>query len=136
MANQKIEGIKVLVYVDDNPVAESLSATLNLSTNTIDTTTKSSGGWRELILSTRQWSISDNGLKEYGDASGNTATLESAWLNRTLVDLKFATSITGDTGYQGEGYITSFDLVADNGAAATYSCTIEGTGSISTFVVT
>lgn len=136
MANEKINGIKVLVYIDDTPIAESLSATLNLSSNVIDTTTKSSGGWREIILGTRQWTISDNGLREYGDASGNTATLESAKINRTKVDVKFATSDTGDVGYQGEAYISSLDLVADNDAAATYSCTIEGTGPISTFVVT
>lgn len=130
-----VDGIAVLVYLDDQEIGHSLSATLNLSTNTIDTTTKSSGGWRELLLSTRQWTITDNGLKQWKTLSGNTKVLEDACLNRTKIEVKFATSFPGDRGFQGEGFITACDLVADNAAAGTYSVTIEGTGPISTFTV-
>lgn len=134
--SQKIDGIKVLVYVDDTAIAESLSASIEFSTNEIDTTTKSSGGWSEMLPGVRSWSITDNGLKEWGTASGNTATLEDTWINRTKIAVKFATADSGDRGFQGDAYITSLSESADIDSGATYDVTITGTGPISTFTVT
>lgn len=133
---EKIEGVKVLIYLNDEAIAESQSATLDLSTNMIPATSKSSGGFEQNLAGDRSWSLSDSGFREYGDASGNTRNLEDAWLNRTLVDVKFSTSESGDVGYSGQAHVSACNLVADHGAAATYAATITGTGPISKFTVT
>lgn len=117
-----VSGISFLLAIYDgvstyNNLGGQRNATLNLNAGEAETTSKDSSGWRDAILTTRDWSIDFDGiLLEANTAFGD---LEDAWLNNTSIQIQFATaaantyagtvnvsSLSYDTPYDGEASIS------------------------------
>jgi len=130
----KINGTDLLVYVGGVAIGCCTSHSIQMTTATIDVTTKDSAGWSEIILGVRNWSISGDGLVEYNATYGFN-DLVTAWKNRTLVTLTFKTANESDKVFTGSAYITDLTEDAAMEDATSFSFTFEGTGILSYAVV-
>jgi TP901-1 family phage major tail protein len=120
------------VYVEDTLVAAAQDVSVSMSVETIDVTTKESGGYRELIRGLRSATYSVNGLIDYTEAvNESTADLATLLLAGTEVTLKFSTEQTGDQSVFSEAILTSLELSGGTEDTATYSATFESTGTVS-----
>ena len=117
--------------------AQNGSINLNLSLREI--TNKQSGGYKESLESTRDFTIDIDGAYAWTDASGSALTngaddlaLSNIITNRTPLVVRFGNTggATGDTYYQGSVFLTSFSVSAGTEDTATYSMSFEGTGAL------
>ena len=122
-----INGTDILFYVGGVAVAHASSHTLTVGMNTLDASTKSSAGWRDLKPGQRSWSVSGEHLYAFDAAFGATG-LMTLMTNRTLSTVKLATVNSDNKRYSGSGYLTSLDVSAANEENTTFSFTFEGTG--------
>ena len=119
------------VYVEDTLVAAAQDVSVSMSVETIDVTTKESGGYRELLGGLRSASFSVNGLIDYTEATNeSTADLATKLIARTEVTLKFSTEVSGDQSITAEAILTSLELSGGTEDTATYSATFEATGTV------
>ena len=114
-------------------IGHSTSATLSLSMDAPEATSKDSNGYQEVIGGLRSGEISFEGLVDYTD-SQNVPQMATLMENRSKIDWSFGTTTTGDTVFSGEGFITSIETTGEMESAVTYSGTIVTTGSITTAV--
>ena len=105
------------------------SATLSLSNDMPEATSKDSSGFQEVIAGVMSGEISFEGLVAYDDSAG-ADEISTYLLGRTKVDWSFATATTGDTLYSGEGFISSCEVSAEMESPVSYSGTITCTGTI------
>ena len=103
-------------------IGHSTSASLSFSLDTPEATSKDSGGYREVIAGTRSIEISFDGLVAYDD---------SVDINRTKIHARFGTTVTGDTTYAVQGFLSSIEYTADSEAPITFSGTFTSSGSVS-----
>jgi predicted secreted protein len=114
-------------------IGHSTSASLSLSMDAPEATSKDSGGYQEVIAGLRSGEISFEGLVDYTDTQ-NVPAMATLMENRSKIDWSFGTTTTGDTVFSGEGFITSIETSGEMESAVTYSGTIVTTGSITTAV--
>ena len=116
----------------------SQSVTLDVSTETIDITTKDSSGRQEVIAGLTSFSLSSDGLMDFNPSVSVAAGTEfdelfvQGYTNRTAVEFTFtlATTATGDYTFSGSGIITALSISAGVEDAPTYSVSIQGTGAL------
>ena len=112
-------------------IANCTDASLSITHDLRDITTKDSAGWRELNEGLRSFSISASALYET-DADNDFQALYDNYIDtRTPIFWKMAESDTGGIVLSGCGFISSLELSSpgaeDN---VTFSLTIEGDGEI------
>ena len=112
-------------------IANCTDASLSITHDLRDITTKDSAGWRELNEGLRSFSISASALYET-DADNDFQALYDTYIDtRTPIFWRMAESDTGGIVLSGCGYISSIELSSpgaeDN---VTFSLTIEGDGEI------
>lgn len=101
-------------------------ASLSLSADTLDKTTKDSDGWTELLAGNKSWSISTDGLLILND-EGYMA-LEDAYMAGENVLVQMSTK--SGALYEGEAVISTIDLEAPYDDLASYSTEITGAGKL------
>ena len=111
-------------------VGRATSASLSVSMETRDTTTKDSAGWQENLEGLKNWSLSGDGLVTYSisgeyDTPDDLFTLLS---NRTLVKVKFGSATSGEVDYTGDAYLTSYEQEAGVEENVSFSFGLTGTG--------
>ena len=132
-----LNGTSLLLYVDvsgtPTPIAFATSGSLSLNMDTRETTNKESGGWRELLESTKSWTMEAEGFHALDAANFDFKDLFAKVNTRTAVDLQFsvgASPASGDYYYTGSAYITSISLDSPLEDSVTFSCSFEGTGTL------
>ena len=117
--------------------AHSRSANISFSNSLIDSTTKDSNSWEEMISGRRSFSISTDGLVDFDDVTSATSTegFSDLALPGSKVDFTFQRPSTGLSagdflGYSGEAYIESFDISTTSDDLVTYSVSLRGTGEL------
>ncbi len=111
-------------------IGRATSASLSVSMETRDTTTKDSSGWQENLEGLKAWSLSGDGLVTYS-ISGDYDTPDDLFTllsNRTLVKVKFGSETTGEIDYTGDAYLVSYEQEAGVEENVTYSFGFTGTG--------
>lgn len=108
------------------------SASLSVSMETRDTTTKDSAGWQENLEGLKSWSVSGDGLVTYSvgtdeDGPNDLFTLLS---NRTKVKIKFGSTTTDELDYTGDAFLVSYEQEAGVEDNVTYSFSFTGTGAL------
>tara|TARA_B100001059_G_scaffold72016_2_gene69158 strand:- start:8858 stop:9280 length:423 start_codon:yes stop_codon:yes gene_type:complete len=114
-------------------IGHSTSASLSLSMDAPEATSKDSAGYQEVIGGLRSGEISFEGLVDYTDTT-NVPAMATLMENRSKIDWSFGTTTSGDTVFSGEGFITSIETSGEMESAVTYSGTIVTTGTITTAV--
>jgi len=111
-------------------IGRATSASLSVSMETRDTSSKDSAGWQENLEGLKSWSLSGDGLVTYSitgdyDTPDDLFTLLS---NRTLVKVKFGSATSGEIDYTGDAYLVSYEQEAGVEENVTYSFGFTGTG--------
>lgn len=142
-----LKGDELFVYVktgtgntetDYAPVAYSTSCSLNISSDSIDTSNKMSGVWASALAGKLSWTISTEALMSY-DSTGYGYFFDKL-VARTPFLIKFGQIkdiSTSDfdmdikkTYYTGQAYCNSCNLTADNGGVCTMSIEFTGDGAL------
>ena len=110
-------------------IGHSTSASMSLSLDTPEATTKDSSGFSEYIAGVRSGEISFEGLVDHSDTNGSD-TLSDHLIDRDTIDWTFSTGTVGDEIYSGSGFISSYEMSAEMESPVTYSGTITITGTI------
>ena len=133
-----LNGTSLLLYVDvsgtQTPIAFATSGSLSLNMDTRETTNKESAGWRELLESTKSWTMEAEGFHALDATNFDFKDLYAKLAARTQVSLQFsvgASPATGDYYYSGSAYITSISMDSPLEDSVTFSCSFEGTGVLS-----
>lgn len=118
-------------------IACATSGTFAGSREVIDATTKDNDGRREILAGGSSWTVSAEGLIEYGLANTvrSNTDLFDLWNNNTRVRLAWTTGVDGDIMYYGNAFITSYEESAATNEVASYSVTFEGDGSITKAII-
>lgn len=112
-------------------VGHSTSATLSLSNDLPEATSKDSSGFAEHIAGVISGELSFEGLIVYDESSAQNVIDASDYLiARTKVYWEFGTDSTGDNFYHGAGFLNSVEHSAEMESPASYSGSITVTGSI------
>tara|TARA_Y100000114_G_scaffold149758_1_gene164340 strand:- start:365 stop:787 length:423 start_codon:yes stop_codon:yes gene_type:complete len=106
------------------------SSSISFSLDTPESTSKDSGGYREVIAGLRSIEISFDGLVAYDDGFG-AESLVNILNNRTKIKAQFGTASSGDPVYTVDGFISSIEVSGEMESPVSYSGTFIATGSVS-----
>lgn len=129
-----MNGTDLAVYFSATDGSEALIAhatecSISISEDQRDTTTKQSGGWRELLEGLRSFSVSTSHLF----AEDATVGAQDIWTeinDRDEVYIHFSTETAGNYRFTGAARIASLEMNAGTEDNVTYSVTFEGTGAL------
>ena len=121
-----IKGLDVLIKVGSTVVGGQRNASLEMSSETIDTTVKTTGGWASKIPGIKSWTSSCDGIYFLNDAGLKAA--QTAFMNGTAVSLEFSNS--SGLSYSGQAVITSMSVEAGQEDIVSYTISFEGTGAL------
>jgi len=125
-----INSTLLLVKVGGTAVALCTDASLTITADIRDISTKDSSGWREILPGLKSGSISVSALHAYDAAYGVTA-LFAALTGQTELTLTYTTGVSGDKIYTASAYITSLEMNSPGvEESATYSATFELSSSV------
>jgi len=113
-------------------IGRATSASLSVSMETRETTTKDSAGWQENLEGLKSWSLSGDGLVTYS-ITGDYDTPDDLFTllnSRTLVKVKFGSATSGEIDYTGDAYLVSYEQEAGVEENVTYSFSFTGTGAL------
>lgn len=140
-------GEQIQVFLSGRTLCCATSCSVNISADEIDISCKDSAGFNNTLPGRVSWTVNSDNLFVIGDYS----QLVDAMLNKTVLDLTFATVsnfssateadadghripsggwTSADDLYNGKVTVSSIDLTADNGSVATYSVTFNGHGAL------
>jgi len=125
-----INGTNFLLKKGGTELGHTTSATLSLSVDTPDATTKSSGGFQEVIAGTISGEISFEGLVDFADTNENAEELGDTLLARTEVEYVFEGGAVGNQKWTGNGIISSLEITSEAESPVTYSGTVVLTSTI------
>lgn len=106
-----------------------VSGGLNIETNTVDTTTKSSAGWATFAATIGSWTMSVEGKLDRGDPG--VRYLENAAAKRKEVHLRFRQKTGTTVRFEGKGVMEGWEYSFPVDDAATFSGSVKGNGAIS-----
>ena len=100
---------------------------------TRDTTTKSSGGYKEIAEALISYSFDASGLFNLSNTATSPQDLQDYLLSRSPVSVVFMSGATVGTRSQtGSAYVTDISFKADTEGNVEWTCKFEGTGALTT----
>jgi predicted secreted protein len=135
-----IYGDKLMLFITDGsstlPIAFGTSCSLEISADTIDTSNKMSGNWKEFLTGQLGFTISSESMMSLTTGHLSLTKLMALMESRTPISFAFSKTAGspefGENGqlYSGKAIITSLSMTAEKGNIATCSCSMQGTGPI------
>ena len=119
------QGNSIKVTVGSTLIGGQQGCSLNMETETSETTTKDSGVWSESEAVGLSWSVDCDGLVVVDDEG--LEALETAWEGLQQVDVKYGTSENYKTG---KAIITSLSSNSPSKEKTTYSVSLQGVGEL------
>jgi predicted secreted protein len=119
-------GSNIVIYEGDVALGHTTTATMNLTVDLPDATTKDSGGWVEILAGKRTCKITCEGLIDYSDQMNYNQFVQR------IITRKYAKFVFQDATqfFFGGGYINSVEQIADQEAGAKYSVEMIITGPL------
>ncbi len=110
----------------------SQNVSLSVNVDTIDISTKDSSGFRDLLGGQKSFILSADGLMDFAGVAGDTEVDEllDQMMARTAVTFTFALATPAGYTITGSGFLTSLEISGGTEDAPTYSCSIEGSGTL------
>lgn len=121
------KGLDILVTVGSTVIGGQRNASIEMSSETIDISCKTTGDWTAKMSGAKSWTADCDGIYIADDA-GYTAAL-TAFMEGTEVDIKIADA-NSTVGFSGKAIITSFAFEAPYEDAMTYEMSFEGVGEL------
>lgn len=142
-----IVGDKLMLFVETKaasgdttvmtPIAFGTSCGIDISADTIDTSNKMSGNWKEYLTGQLGYTVSSESMLSLKEGHMSFVTLKELMKARTPIPFVIAKTQEENGDYpKGEEYvkgnaiITALSMKADNGAICTSSVTLQGTGPL------
>ena len=127
MANEAKRGLDLMIYVGETPIGGQRGASIEMSSETLDVSTKTTGDWTAKINGAKSWTSSCEGIVFTGDA-GYKAAVDAFIAGQSVnIELKDAEKTIG---YTGKAIITTLSIDAPYDDALTYSMDFEGVGAL------
>lgn len=123
MAFEKGNDIKV--SLGDILIGGQQGASINMESETTETTTKDSGDWSESEVIGLSWSFDLDGFVVVNDEG--LSALKTAWRTKKLVDVKYGTP---ENYEKGKSIIASYSENAPTKENCTYSVSFQGVGEL------
>lgn len=115
-------------------------ATLSISTEFREITSKTQCNWREKVATVSNWTAS--GTAEYYNDTSSGLVFDSLFATlRTACQIRFmpidcsGSNVVGESSYTGAGFFTQLDVSFPEKDTATYSYTFEGSGTLTKAIV-
>lgn len=141
-----VYGDKLMLYYGGKPIALGQSCQLDISADTIDTTTKMSGNWKEFLIGQLSYTLSSESLLTYStttiegvDLSKFTtfADLLKLFAGRNPVEFKMAVAKDASADFaedvefiSGSAIITQLSANAQMSQLTTCSIQMQGSGEL------
>ena len=133
MASSAIAGFnaRVSISIDGGSsfqlIGEARDATLSISQNEIEATSFDSAGWSEYIPGLKEWSVDVEAL--YIPTNVGQENLFEALVDGTLLKIKLLPKTgTGNLGYEGDVFVSSWEINPTPDDAVSVSVSFRGTG--------
>lgn len=120
-----IKGVDVLIKIGAQVVGGQRNASLEMSSEVTDITTKSSNGWSEKVAGLKSWTTSCDGIYFVSDAG--LKAVQTAFMSGNSVEIAFT---GGGINYTGTALITSMSAEAGQEDVVAYTIAFEGTGAL------
>ena len=112
-------------------LAHSTSCTLSINVDTIDVSSKESGGKLDVLGGLKSFELSADGLMEFASTSSTKPqSLNLLMQSGTEVTFTFALATPAGYKYTGNALVTSIEMTGGTEDAATYSVSMSGTGEL------
>ena len=131
----KINGDDLLIYADGVAVGHSLDATLNVTQDIPDSTTKDSNKWTEHIRGNKSWEVSGSALV-VPSSTMNAEQIIDFIINSSNVTIRYSNSNTGDVEYRGAVSVVSASLNAPQNAVVGFDFSFTGNGALTKVTIT
>lgn len=134
-----VNGTSIIVGIDTAagglgttfvPVTHATTASISFSMETRDATTKDSAGYKEVLEGLRSLTIDCEAMTAL-DATFGYEEMFDLWTARTLFNIEFGTTVSGDKVYRVKGYLTSLSVSSGVEDSSTFSASFECTGQVS-----
>lgn len=119
------------------PIAFGTSCSIEISADTIDTSNKMSGNWKEYLVGQLGYTVSSESMLSLKTGHCSFTTLKKLMKDRTPIPFVMAKTEEaegdfpqGDSLVKGLAVITALSMTADNGSICTSSITLQGTGEL------
>ena len=125
----KFNGTLASITIGGTAIEFNTSVSITRNVTEVECTNKDSGGYKEMIPGTKDWSMSGTCLVDY-EATEGWGQAQAAWEAGTLLTVVYTTGVTGDNESTGTGYFTSLEETGELDGAAEWTFTIIGSGSL------
>ena len=140
-----VVGDKLMLFVEITkelqkevvPIAFGTSCGIDISADTIDTSNKMSGNWKEYLTGQIGYTVSSESMLSLKTGHLSFVTLKELMKKRTPIPFVIAKTEEsegdfpkGEEYVKGNAIITALSMKADNGAICTSSVTLQGTGPL------
>lgn len=114
------------------PIANTRDISFTLSIADIDVTDRDSGGWTEVIGGVRGFNGKVTGLVDFQPGTGkdNVRELIAMGIARTLVNIVWRSSLTGDASFTGAALLTNVTFSATHEGEVSWTADVKGSGAI------
>ena len=137
-----VNGTLVALYKDVSgtltKVANLTSTDFELSKDTIDATNKDGGTYKEFLVGLSGWTMSAEGIFEEDGSVGSSISpkeLLDDIIAGAPITVVMTSNVTGDLKLTGSAVITSFAWSAPVNDIATFSVSLQGSGSLTVGVI-
>lgn len=128
-----VNGRLIKIYVDNTAVTCQTNSTLEMTMEPRESTCKDTVGNAAAFLAGRtSWTMGGEAKLAF-DATKGFSALYTAWKNGTQLTLAFQSTVSGDKGYSGVGFITSLSADTPDNEDSTFSFSIQGSGALTEF---
>lgn len=136
-----IPGDRLMLFFEEGgkmlPVAFGTSCGISLTTDTLDTSNKMSGNWKEFLVGQLGYTVSSESMLSFKEGHLSFKSLKNMMVKRVPIPFVMARTVEtngdfpkGDEYVRGHAIITSLDGKFDNGAICTSSVSLQGTGPL------
>lgn len=142
-----IYGDRLMLYYGGKPIALGKSCSIDISAETLDTSNKMSGNWKEFLTGQLSYTISSESLLTYSTAAADNNVDLSKYSTfndfiklmaaRTPVEFEIATSKDANEDFavkskflSGTAIITQATVTANSGELTTCSIQLQGSGEL------
>lgn len=131
----KINGTELTIEVDTVAIALNTSVSMSVNSAEIECTNKDSAGWKEILVGTKDWSMTGSSYVDPEQAQG-LAEAWAKWEAGDPVAVVFTrdTPLSGDQVISGSAYFTNIEQTGEVDGAAEYTFTLSGTGALTTVI--
>lgn len=125
----KVNGTLYLVKSDGTTIGSTTNASLSLSIDLPETTTKGSAGWAEHLQGLRSWEGSFEGLYDETDTYGLTE-LYAEITNRTTFTILIESTTVGNIEFTGTASLSNIEATFEMEQPVGWSASFTGSGAL------